>query len=74
MVPAYWEWQQPGALALKGWTVSVFERSLKVSGASIRNFGMIWPIWFSLRGKLYEWATYSKNALMDVAKSSNLWG
>ena len=48
------------ALAIKGYTVTIYERNLKASGASVRNFGMIWPIG-QPAGKLYERAIKSRD-------------
>ena len=60
------------ALAMKGYEVSVYERSMKASGASVRNFGMIWPIG-QPAGKHYKWAMQSKNSWMEIANTSGLW-
>ncbi|MEJ0082126.1 MAG: FAD-dependent oxidoreductase [Puia sp.] len=60
------------ALALKGYVVNVYERNLKTSGASVRNFGMVWPIG-QPAGKLYERAIRSRNCWKDIGDSSRLW-
>ena len=60
------------ALALKGYTVSVFERNFKAMGASVRNFGMVWPIG-QPSGKLYERAMRSRNCWMEIGNSSGMW-
>ena len=54
------------ALALQGFSVRVFERSEKAVGASIRNFGMIWPIG-QAAGKMYDRATRSRNIWKEIA-------
>jgi FAD dependent oxidoreductase TIGR03364 len=60
------------ALALKGFVVTVIERTYKAVGASIRNFGMVWPIGQPVGG-LYERALRSKAIWMDIADSTGMW-
>ncbi len=60
------------ALAIKGYTVTIYERNLKASGASVRNFGMIWPIG-QPAGKLYERAIKSRDCWKEIGDSSKLW-
>jgi FAD dependent oxidoreductase TIGR03364 len=60
------------ALSLKGYAVSVFDRNERALGASVRNFGMIWPIG-QPSGKLYNWAIHSRNCWLEICKSSGLW-
>lgn len=59
------------SLAQRGFSVTVFERNAKAVGASIRNFGMIWPIGQS--GKLYERAMQSKSIWKEICTKANLW-
>lgn len=60
------------ALSLKGYQVTVIERSGKAVGASIRNFGMVWPIG-QPDGKLYNRALRSREIWKEVADSIGLW-
>src|SRR6202790_5010572 len=60
------------ALALKGYAVHVYERNYKALGASVRNFGMVWPIG-QPSGKLYERAIKSRNCWKEIGNSGNLW-
>ena len=60
------------ALALRGYAVNVYERNPKAMGASVRNFGMVWPIG-QPAGKLYERAIRSRNCWKDIGDSSRLW-
>lgn len=60
------------ALAIKGYSVTVFERSHKAIGASIRNFGMIWPIG-QPSGKLYERALRSRNIWKEIGYQGVFW-
>jgi len=60
------------ALSLKGFKVTVIERNEKAVGASVRNFGMVWPIG-QPDGQLYQRATRSKQIWKEVADSIGLW-
>ena len=60
------------ALALHGYQVRVFERHPKSVGASVRNFGMVWPIGQPM-GKLYERALRSRNIWADLSESGGFW-
>lgn len=56
------------ALALKGYSVQVLERNHLAIGASIRNFGMVWPIG-QPAGKLYERALRSRSIWKEIGES-----
>ncbi len=60
------------ALALKGFSVQVFDRTQKAIGASIRNFGMVWPIG-QPEGKLYNRAIRSRDIWKEVSDDANIW-
>lgn len=60
------------ALAMKGYRVSILERSNRAVGASIRNFGMVWPIG-QPDGKLYERALRSRRAWQQLGESGVCW-
>ncbi|MEM7314815.1 MAG: TIGR03364 family FAD-dependent oxidoreductase [Planctomycetota bacterium] len=58
--------------AVRGKSVVVFERSPRASGASIRNFGMIWPIGQTL-GPRYEMAMVSRSLWLELGREANIW-
>lgn len=60
------------ALAVKGYAVKVIERNEKAIGASIRNFGMIWPIG-QPAGELYIRAMLSRGIWKEVCDSAGIW-
>lgn len=60
------------ALAAKGFRVKVIERNHKAVGASIRNFGMVWPIG-QPTGYLYERALRSKSIWKTICDDSGIW-
>src|ERR1700677_2077224 len=60
------------ALSEKGYSVTVFERNEKAVGASIRNFGMVWPVGQPY-GKLYDRALRSRAAWVKVCSESGIW-
>src|SRR5690349_12772585 len=60
------------ALSVKGYSVKIFERNLQATGASIRNFGMIWPIG-QPEGKLYDRAMCSRNIWQSIGDTGAFW-
>src|ERR1700750_1979796 len=60
------------ALASRGYSVTVFERNERAVGASIRNFGMIWPIG-QATGPLYERAMLSRSIWKQVCTEAGIW-
>jgi FAD dependent oxidoreductase TIGR03364 len=60
------------ALALRGFSVKVFERSERAVGASVRNFGMIWPVG-QTAGKMYDRAIRSRNVWKDIASAGGFY-
>jgi FAD dependent oxidoreductase TIGR03364 len=60
------------ALSVKGYTVKIFERTYKATGASIRNFGMIWPIG-QPEGELYDRAMRSRSIWQSIGDTGAFW-
>jgi FAD dependent oxidoreductase TIGR03364 len=60
------------ALGRRGHKVTVLERTGKAVGASIRNFGMIWPIG-QPEGKLLQRALHSRAVWKEVCNEANIW-
>lgn len=60
------------ALALRGFSVKVFERGERAVGASIRNFGMIWPVG-QPAGKLYHRAIRSREIWTALSPKAGFW-
>ena len=60
------------AAAKRGFQVTVFERNPAPVGASIRNFGMIWPIG-QPAGKLRDRALLSKDIWIEIAEKAGLY-
>lgn len=59
------------ALAQKGFLVTVIERSQFSLGASVRNFGMIWPVG-QPDGKLYDRAKRTKEIWLDYLDNAKI--
>lgn len=60
------------ALAVRGYKVIVLERNEKAVGASIRNFGMVWPIG-QPSGQMYERAMLSKSIWKEICDEAKIW-
>jgi len=60
------------ALAIRGYQVTVFERKERAIGASIRNFGMIWPIG-QATGPMFERAMLSRSIWKTICVEAGIW-
>lgn len=63
-----WAW----AAARRGKSVIVFERGRRAEMASVRNFGMVWPIGQQV-GELYHTALHSRQLWMELKKDAHVW-
>lgn len=59
------------AAARTGRRVVLFERDERAVGASIRNFGLVWPV--GQRPGYYETALRSREIWLEILKDSDLW-
>jgi D-hydroxyproline dehydrogenase subunit beta len=59
-------------LARRGLRVAVFERHPQARGASVRNFGMLWPVG-QPAGERYDTARRSRDVWLDVLRAAGLW-
>jgi FAD dependent oxidoreductase TIGR03364 len=59
-------------LSNNGYAVTVIEKTQRAVGASIRNFGMIWPIG-QPDGELYQLAKNSSQIWKDICASTGMW-
>ncbi|GAA4829971.1 TIGR03364 family FAD-dependent oxidoreductase [Saccharopolyspora rosea] len=59
------------AVARRGARVVLFERDERAVGASLRNFGLLWPI--GQPGDRYERALRSREIWLEMARRAGLW-
>jgi FAD dependent oxidoreductase TIGR03364 len=60
------------SFARRGHQVRVFERNLQAVGASVRNFGMVWPIG-QPAGKLFHRAMLSRQIWLEFAAETGIY-
>lgn len=61
------------AAARRGRTVAVFERSPHgAEGASVRNFGMVWPVG-QPAGEMFNRAMHSRRLWLTLARDAGVW-
>src|SRR5476651_2209889 len=60
------------ALAIRGYSIKIFERNERAVGASIRNFGMVWPIG-QATGPKYERAMLSRSIWKEICTEARIW-
>jgi len=60
------------ALAIRKYDVKLVEKNTKAKDASIRNFGMIWPVG-QPDGELYERAMLSANIWKEICDDADIW-
>ena len=57
------------ALHAKGWNVTVIERHPKAQGASVRNFGMVWPVG-QPQGPAFNRAMRSREIWLEMSQKA----
>lgn len=60
------------AAARRGFSVALFERGTRARAASVRNFGMVWPIGQSA-GDAHQQALRSRALWLELAESAGIW-
>lgn len=60
------------AASKRGFEVTVFEKDPFAIGASVRNFGMIWPIGQRV-GETYRLALESRRIWLDLCREAGIW-
>ena len=58
--------------AKRGYRVVLFERAPRAQGASVRNFGMIWPIG-QAPGAIHQRALKSRQTWLELAPKADFW-
>jgi FAD dependent oxidoreductase TIGR03364 len=58
--------------AKSGLKVVLFDRTPQAVGASVRNFGLVWPVG-QPAGPLYERAMRSRSTWLDIIREAKLW-